>query len=502
MKKSDFDFSKPIRQSYIAIAIIVYKTFKVIFRQALPFVLIFFLGKGSKTVDYILYPVIVLSLISLVLSIIGYFRFYFYIKGNELIVQKGVIKRKTLNIDFDRIQTINFEQNLIQQIFGVVGLVVDTAGSKKNEFSFDALDRDMAVALRDTILSAKRKQNTSDTPLEKSSITQEEESLISILKLEIPDLIKIGVSQNHLRSLGLIIAFFFWVGDNLRQAGINSEQYAEDYFMDLSNPFTFMLFMFPLLILVSFVISLITTVFKYFDLNLWRGSKGFKISSGLFNKKEVAAMDHKIQMITWSDNPLKRLLGIKDLHFKQASSEEVNSKKSISVAGCYDHHIQAVKRHYFKKHAFDHLQEFEIDRRYIYRQVLYFGLIPGLILITIPILFSEASLLWFCLASIFWIAYSFITNTVKHKKRRYSINKSVFHMKKGLFGNSEYLLKLLKIQNIQITQTFYQRRQQLANLKLYTASGNVTVPYIDLNQAQSLRDYLMYKVETNKEKWM
>ncbi len=498
MRKNDFDFSIPIRQSKVAIAILIYKTFKIIVRQLWPVLLIFLIGRGGTEKNYLVIFISVVAIVSLVLSIIGYFRFYFHIKGDELIVHKGVINRKVLNISFDRIQTVNFEQNLIQQVFNVVGLKVDTAGSAKDEFSFDALDRDMAVALRETILSAKK-----ESVLEENSITEQssEQEFSPILELGVLDLIKIGASQNHFKSFGLIMLFFFWIYDNLQDAGINAEEYTESYLPEMSQALATVVIMAVILSVVSFLISLINTVFRYFDLKLLRGDRGFKIISGLFNRKEVAAMDHKIQMIQWGDNPLKRFFGMKDLQFKQASSVEVNSNKSIKVVGCYNEQIEEVKRHYFRSGAFDGLQGKGIDYRYLIRRIIFVGGIPALMLVTIAYFNIEQRWVLLGIAGL-WLIWIILSSIVKFKKYRYDFNQWVMLVKKGMFGDYESLLKLIKVQNIKIQQTLYQKRNDLADIEFYTASGSATIPFIPHQDAKDIRDYILYKVETSKERWM
>ena len=87
------------------------------------------------------------------------FRYYFYIEEDKLIVEKGVFGRSKTIVPFERIQTINFEQNLAHQVFSVLRLKVDTAGSAQKEFEFDAIAIDQAQALRKIILEKKYYQS-------------------------------------------------------------------------------------------------------------------------------------------------------------------------------------------------------------------------------------------------------------------------------------------------------------------------------------------------------
>jgi putative membrane protein len=71
----------------------------------------------------------------------------------------------------------------------------------------------------------------------------------------------------------------------------------------------------------------------------------------------------------------------------------------------------------------------------------------------------------------------------------------------GLLGYRTVAMLFRKVQRVTVTQSRFQRRKNLASLRLYMASGSVRVPYIPLTSAQELRDYILYKVETSQQAW-
>lgn len=119
MKEHNYDFSVPNRQSIFAIIIIILKTFQLVIKQIFPLLLILLIGKSLQKPSYLLLVVIAVSCLTLIISIIQYFKTYFYISGNELIVHKGILRKSKISIPFDRIQSVHFEQNMIQQICNV-----------------------------------------------------------------------------------------------------------------------------------------------------------------------------------------------------------------------------------------------------------------------------------------------------------------------------------------------------------------------------------------------
>ncbi|MGA0231922.1 MAG: PH domain-containing protein, partial [Saprospiraceae bacterium] len=89
-----------------------------------------------------------------------------------------------------------------------------------------------------------------------------------------------------------------------------------------------------------------------------------------------------------------------------------------------------------------------------------------------------------------------------YKKKRYAWGSNIFRLDAGLFGRSRQVVENHKIQNIHLKETPFQRRRGLSTVELHTASGVLTVPDIKRHDAYSMKNYLLYKVESSKKKWM
>jgi len=49
--------------------------------------------------------VVGISILSAVLSIVSYFKFYYYVQGNELIIEKGIFQKTKLNVILQKKRT-------------------------------------------------------------------------------------------------------------------------------------------------------------------------------------------------------------------------------------------------------------------------------------------------------------------------------------------------------------------------------------------------------------
>ena len=498
-KRNSFDFGIPTRQSYVAIIIIIYKLYTGLIKQLFPFILVFLIGGTSKFGKYS-YVLLIIAVVGSIYGVIAFFKYFFFIDREELVIRKGVFQKKNINIPFERIQTIDFSQNLIHRVFNVVALKVDTAGSSKSEFEFDALDRDKAVALRKLILSKKAEATRGHEDQVTDEVIIREQERVAILKLNIGRLLLVGLTENHFKSFGLILLAGYWILESLDDIGYGWNDIEDkidiDSFLLMGIAYVIALVIF--FAILSLVISLFRTVFTYFELSFFRQGKGFRLISGLLNRRETAAMDNKIQVMQWSQNVLQKILGYYDLFLKQAATVDLNSKKSIKIPGCSINEVESVEHYLYKDTDLDFNYRRKVSIYYLYRRLMYISLFSILIL---GLLYYVSA--WKQLAGgSFVYLYLIATSILKYKKLSFELNDDMLKINGGTFGENYSLLPLYKVQNIKKVTNIYQRRKDLASLKVYTASGALTIPYIPKELADDVTNYLLYRVEASKQNWM
>jgi len=493
MKKSDATpFGSKTRQSYVAILLIIYKSYRIIVRQAWPFLIYFVIG-GSGKKSHFLIGIIIFAVLGMVFSIIKFFRYYFYIKDDELVIEQGVLKKSKTIVPFERVQTINFEQNIIHRIFDVVKLKVDTAGSAGNELEFEAISHRTADQLREILLSKKQqKVVTSGDGQTKPS----QPEYRRIMSLELPQLLRAGMVENHLKSGGLIFVAMFWIWQSADEVGMADR--VEDPLSTIEYGLQLMSVLAVVFVIASFLISLVRMVIRNYELQFLRSSRGFKLQAGLFTRRDVSALDHKIQVISWADNPLKKLIGIKDLRLRQAASQAINSKKTIKIPGCTMSHLHDVTASLYGPHYDAGIVYESIHPAYFHRVALYVGLVASLLAGFFYYVGSMPMLAGVTVATVALL----LTRYLSMKKKRYGINDQMLIIHGGSYGDKTEVLPIYKIQSCSLSRSPYQRRKGLASVVIHTASGRVGVPYVTMTQAQHLMDILLYRVERDHRKWM
>jgi len=499
MKRSRHDFEQPTRQHFVAIIMIIYKFYKGLVRQAFPFLLLFFVGNKSRRAGVFL-PIAlsIIGLLGTIYGILAFFKYYFYLEEDELVIKSGVFGRKLVNIPFERIQTIDFEQNIVHQVFNVVALKIDTAGSAKSEFKFDALDRRTAEELRTLILQKKKNllKTSAVEELEEELLEENAETIFSLSPL---DLLKVGITENHFRSFWLIIATGLYFMQSVDDLGFDVWNYFDDFDQSMIfKSIALLLGAVVFFIVISFLYSLIRTILRYFNLKFQRTDSGFKIIAGLFNRREVAARDTKIQIMNWSQNLLQKFIKLYEINLKQASSVQVKSKKSIIVPGTYMQQVDDVQKYLFRKKELQGLEFNGVSIHFFYRKALYLSLAFLVIAALVVLIGKPYALIFVIPVFLLWILSSYLA----YKKKKYAVNAFVLQTNGGVYGHGHSLMKLFKVQSVKIKRNLYQRRRGLSTVIVYTATGGLSIPYIAHEKALELMDYFLYRVETSKAKWM
>jgi len=73
-----------------------------------------------------------------------YFTYKFDFNKSAFIIRKGFFTKTKLSIPFEKIQQINFNQNLIHKIFNLYEVQMDTAGSDNTEVDIKAVSKEIA----------------------------------------------------------------------------------------------------------------------------------------------------------------------------------------------------------------------------------------------------------------------------------------------------------------------------------------------------------------------
>ena len=492
-----FDFSSFSKQSPRGILIIYLQQLYNLVK--LTWVLIFFIVKdfsriSSLSLFYIYSSVFCILLFYFIRAFLIYKNFQFKVENHHFILQQGILSKTNTSIPFHRIQNINFKQNLIQQLIDVYEVSIETAGSTDTEIAIKALSFDKANALKNLITVS----NDNDTiqVVDKSPF-------ITISPLA---LFKVSLTENHLRNLFLFFVLVIGFFQQIQQIfdGFGKTETIDGFIKNstsiLTASFFFVFLLLFILTVTAFITSFVRIFLVHFNLTAYIEKDAFEINQGLFTKKSLVLKKQKIQNIIISTNPLKRRIGISYVTFKQAVSGEISKKteKVIKLVGCKDYQLKSIKNELFETAEIENLEKSYPDA-YYKKRVYLFSLLVLTVVYSLMYLFLQPHLLTSLLIVIPTILFLIHK---KLKKKFYKITEDMLLVGSGIIETHFAYLELFKVQNVKLHQTFFQERSKVADLVFQTASGKIKLPCLPLQLANSIYNYVLYKVETSTQPWM
>ena len=505
MKTPELDIWQ--RTSPLAVLFFIGKTIRLLIKngwQSLaPLVALFASGQfDAKTVLQI--GVVGLGLLIVVGSVLSYWFFRFQLTGDSILIRQGVVKKKQLDIKFDRIQGINTRQNPVFRAFKLVTVNFDTAGSSGNEGNLPAVSREFADSLRERIGKKRRTVDTESGEVLEEPATADADVLVS---LNWRDMVRIGLADRR----ALIV--FAFIGPLMEQIGEQMDAYIERFVLlaaargihfDAASG-AWAAAGIVLLVLLLFVLISVTAAFlRYHRFTLWLDGPTLRSRGGLLTTHEHSMDLGKIQTLRLQQGIVESWQSRFKMTARQAkASGKDQAEKIFTIPSVAATTGDRLRRLFYAPEAGRLTQDprsadfIPISRYYMRSRILFVGLLPALLFAALATIeFGIAGLLY-----LLWVPLVALFSYRSWKRAGYLHDDDEIVRRSGLLGYRTVGLLFRKVQRVTVSQSRYQRRKGLASLKMYMASGSVRVPYIEHATAKRLRDYILYMVESSDKAW-
>ena len=499
---SDFDFSVPQRQSKVGLVLIFATSLYRLIRN-LWVIIIFFLIRETdqRTVFLIILASVLILLVLLGYSILSFLKFKFHIdeKNNEFVLEKGVFESDVTNIPFGKIQQVNFRRSILQRVIGVYSVVVETAGSQQKEVEIKALSEEKANALADRLMDLKRED--SKTASEDDKYEEAEQETVTAVpqweyKVPFLTLIKLGLTSNYLRGVGIIVAFYFTLREQFMLEETLPGTVPQSVFFSQGS-YIFIIF----LLLVGMLITIGETLIKYYDLSLKKFRDSLQVEMGLRNNTRVNLKASRIQLLQVFTNPLQKKLGLYKLKIALASSQDDVSNSQVTVPGLPVEIVEQVKTYFFGK-AISGGQLIRPNKLLVARRIIR-GMIP--LLFGLLLGFFYRDFLTFGAIGIFSSLYLVLLvayNYYFYKSLRLYVSDDFLVKYSGIWVRKKQFLEMFRLQAVSVQQPLWYKRRGIVNLTFHSAAGDISFNVVKEEQVRPLLNYVLYKIESTNKAWM
>lgn len=497
-------FNQPQRQSKIGILVVFFYSLQKLARAFFPIILIFFFKSDKLNILILILGGSISLLILGIFSYFSYLNFTFYIddENEEFIINEGIFNKTKTAIKLEKIQQVNINQSLIQKIIGVYALEVDTAGSAKKEASIKAVSHQLALALKARLLDNEKKA------LQHEILNSEEEAVVAqeqkpFIKISLLTLIKIGITSNYLRSIGLLFLFYSYVQENLRN--FSETDYLDgsqlDDFFATQTILRGVLIVGVVLITVVLLVNIVRTVVKFFDFTISKQKGSLLLSYGLFNTKGTIIKPEKVQITTITRNFFQRKMDILEIKIQQASSGELEAKKDVTeIPGCNES-----EKNEILKLIFNEIPEKGVMLKPNWRR-LVFSVFLGII-IPLSLYFGFGTYLEPLAFDYVFVAvgYTIFVGVIlffSYRNNRLFVNDNYIILQSGAWDVDNRIIEIGKIQALTTSQLFWHKSPNIGSLTIHTAGGDI---HFSLGNFTTVKNYVnlwLYTVETKNSNWM
>lgn len=497
-------FNEPQRQSKVGIVVVFLYTLQKFARAFFPLILIFFLKMDNINLYYVI-PGVFMTLVVLgFFAYFSYLNFTFHIddENEEFIINEGIFNKTNTAIKLDKIQQVNINQSFIQKIIGVYALEVDTAGSTKKEGSIKAISHALALALKARLLDNEKKavsENLAEAAATES-VTDEPKPFI---KIGLLTLLKIGITSNYIRSIGLLFLFYSYVQENLNNFSqtdyINGSEL--DDFFEAQSVLRGVLIVGIALIVIVLLVNIVRTVVKFFDFTISKQKGSLLLSYGLFNSKSTIIKPEKVQITTITRNYFQRKMDILEIKIQQATSGDSEAKKDITeIPGCNGLEKDAILRL-----IFDTVPEKGVMLKPNWRK-LVFSLFLGIV---VPIslylgfgLYIEPLVFDYAFVAVGYTIFVAVLVFFGYRNNRLFVNDDYIIIQSGAWDVDNRIIEIGKIQALTTSQLFWHKSPDIGSLTVHTAGGDV---HFALGNFSIVKEYVnlwLYTVEAKNVNWM
>jgi putative membrane protein len=420
-----------------------------------------------------LIPVIIGSVvlvIVLIAGIIKWKRFVYWFEDGELRIEYGLFVKKKRYIPFDRIQSLNYTEGIFHRPLGLVKVKVETAGSGKigqAEAELTAISREDADRIERKMEEAKRGiwRETAAEPdmaAAEEPAVEEKKHIKTLYRMTMKELLVLATTSGGIGVVLSAAAVFLSQFSEL----IPYDAIYEEVMLFLRFGFLIVALTIFVGLLIAWIISVMLTIFANYHFTIQTDEDHIYLTRGLLEKKKVSVPFKRVQGIKVSQNPLRELFGYATVTVESAGGSIGDKDEKIRLFPLAKKSVMLpVLMELFPEMDWEPSM-IKAPRRSIhfYYRLDFIWMIPAIA--ALGYFFYPYGLLSLLVVPVF-----IMLGIWQHRTAGYALADRQLTMQfRGISKHNFYMLKR-RIQAIDVTQSYFQRRKNLASIQSTIKSG-------------------------------
>ncbi|MFN2373034.1 MAG: PH domain-containing protein [Cyclonatronaceae bacterium] len=428
----------------------------------IPLVIVLFVGTGSDS--QVINMSIALAFIAFLFigGVVRWYRFTYRVEDDELRIEHGLLVRRKKYIPKERIQVIDVRSGIIQRMFGLVSLTVQTAGDNRSGAEINALTLEDANLLKE-LLNGDKKTAGGGEETGMEVLPPDEAWVLQPRHL--------FIAATTAGSFGIALSVIGTIFSQVQQS-IDEEEMAEYMERFILSAGQFWVTIIAGLVIAAWLLSFFGTLIRFYNFRLIKQHQGLVVKSGLFEQKTVSIPFHRIQAVRVVEGILRQPFGYATIYLESAGYGDEAGNRSTIIA-------PLMKKRDVQDFIAQMLPEFDVSTgaitppkrsrfRFIFRGVrpiLLFLVIPALIFLDLawyPLLLLPFGV-WLGIRRYRDSAAGIFDQTVVIRSRSLALTTAI--------------LRKHRIQAADLIANPFQRRLDLASFTATVASGDGGQPF-------------------------
>ena len=418
-------------------------------------------GFDARTIALIVLGAVLVAALAAIWGFLSWRATTYEVSGGAFRLRRGVLQKNERTIPLEHVQSVDTVQGIIQRLFGVVEVRVETAGGGASEpdASLPALARADAEALRQEIEGSGREP------------AEETEGQVVLRRLSTRDLFVAGATSGQIGVAFSLLAVFSQVFDDL--GGFFSEEFVRRIVERVApNSVVVVLLLVLAVGLLAWLLAIAGTVLAHAGFTLSREGGFLYIKRGLLERREATIPLARIQAVRIVEGLLRQPFGLASLRVESAGYGEASGVSTTL--------FPLLPRKDAVKLLLDAAPEFALAptleplparalRRYVFRSVVPVLFAAAAIALASPLAFDLAA--WVFSAVLLLALPAALLGWLRYRDAGWAYAGDLLVVRSRLLARTTAIAPRRRLQSREVIRNPFQRRVRLATFRARVASG-------------------------------
>jgi putative membrane protein len=419
-------------------------------------------GFSMQTLGLVLFGALLAAALAVLWGFLSWRATTYEVSGGAFRLRRGVLQKNERTIPLEHVQSVDTVQGIIQRLFGVVEVRVETAGGGASDpdASLPALARADADALRREIEGSRRE------PVE-----QEAAGPAVLRRLSTRDLLVAGATSGQIGVAFSLLAVFSQIFDDL--GSFFSEELLRRTLERVApNSLVVVLLLVLAVGLLAWLLAIAGTVLAHAGFTLSREGEFLYIKRGLLERREATIPIARIQAVRVVEGLLRQPFGLASLRVESAGYGEASGVSTTL--------FPLLSRKDAVKLLLDAAPQLAVAptleplparalRRYVFRSIVPVLFVAAALALASPLAFDLAA--WVIFAVLLLVLPAGLLGWLRYRDAGWAYAGDLLVVRSRLLARTTTIAPRRRLQSREVIRNPLQRRARLATFRARVASG-------------------------------